>query len=245
MLAPKARAETFSILGLLGLEDKADKNEPLVAPKLTPVKSDQGGIEMIVPDSWKTETTRAFDKLIFSYAFNNRQLDDYIVIKAQQYSLAGLLKEQNVTVQEGIKLANLWKDVLQPPLTADQMALGILQHCSPRANGEGNVREDQVVDVKLLESTEGEQGSGLFFHIRSIPPKPADDDPDAQKKGLPSRFWVVKAVLNNGVVSMGFVSAVEKHWQNIGSNSSDPVDGPYLDSIARSLRLSPPNVTKV
>jgi len=209
-------------------------------PQLKPIKSDTGGIEMALPDGWKTQTDLGYDKLIFSYAFNNRQLDDYIYIKAEQANLGKLLEEQNVTIQEGISSANLWANVLQPPLTADKMALGIVQHSSPKQTSDDvPPREDQVVDARVLESTGGEEGSALFFHVRSSPAKPAADDFDDLKKDLPVRYWAAKAVLNNGLVSMSFVNAPEKHWKSSG----DPVDGPFLDNIARSLRLSP-TVTK-
>lgn len=215
MLAPQAHAETL-------------------APQLKPVKSDKGSITMTVPDGWKTETDLAYDKLVFSYTFNNRQLDDYIYIKAEQYNLEKLLKEQNITIKDSS--ANLWANVLQPPLTADKMALGIVQHSSPRQTTDDvPPREDQVVDAQVLESTDGDGGSALFFHIRSTPAKPAEGDLDDLKKDLPVRYWAAKAVLSNGLVSMSFVNAPEKHWKSSG----DPVDGPFLDNIARSLRLSP------
>jgi len=214
----------------------ADAHAETLAPQLKPIKSEKGGIEMTLPDGWKTETDLTYDKLIFSYTFNNRQLDDYIYIKAEQYNLGKLLKEQNVTIQEGISSANLWANVLRPPLTADKMALGIVQHSSPKqTSNDVPPREDQVVDAQVLESASGGEGSALFFHIRSSPAKPADDDLDDLKKDLPVRYWAAKAVLSNGLVSMSFVNAPEKHWKLSG----DPVDGPFLDNIARSLRLSP------
>lgn len=216
------------------------------APTLKPLTSKLGGFTMDVPADWRVNADAGKDRLLFAYDFYNQSFEDYIAIRAENVKLGEvLLGEQFLPSQEDL-VADSWASVIQDPITPEKMGLWIMRHPQRKASGAvvglrgkevseaentgPGSRRDDVTDATLVNGgqPQGTDGSTLMFHVRTTVVN--------QEGEVKTRFWSNKAVLRNGTVSVGYVTAAEMHWL---SNYTGPVNGLYLDGIAGSLRLMP------
>jgi len=210
-------------------------------PPLKPIRS-RAGFEMQVPKNWQSFTDRDPEKLLFAFDFYQSNFEDYMAMRAEQIDMSTLLKGERYIPSEQDKVASAWSIVIQPPITPEQMATWIMRHSSiseqtPGATlqgrggqdvTEGPGKTDTIVDAVLPDGGKdhGDEGSELLFHVRTTL-TPVDG------AAPPARYWVNKALLRNGTITVGYVTAIEKHWLPGGS----PMDGAYLDSVAKTLRF--------
>lgn len=224
-------------LGLLAagpLEAHAEE----VPPAFKTLTSKLGKFTMDVPNTWRTETDAAAERLIFAFEFYNKSFEDYMAVRAEKINLGELLLGEQFLPSKEDLVANSWDGVIQDPITKEQMSLWIMRHQSRKqggtTQGKGGkevselenkgpgARVDEVVDATLVDS-----GSSLVFHVRST-----TTNSDLEDK---TRYWSNKATLRNGTISVGYVTAIEAHWL---PNYTGPVDGRYLDLVAQSLTLA-------
>mmetsp|Transcript_131956 Transcript_131956/g.282223 ORF Transcript_131956/g.282223 Transcript_131956/m.282223 type:complete len:320 (+) Transcript_131956:26-985(+) len=244
------RAATL-LPGLLpaGLVPPAGAEEAFIAaeelPALKVVRSQLGNLEMEVPVTWRTSTDESSEKLIFAFGYAPYQkLVDYMALRAEQFDMGSLLRGELREPSPEDLVADSWTQVIRGQTTPEQVSTWIfrrktreaaqgglvLQGTGGKAVSEtqGPALENTVMDAALTAERDGVEGSVLSFHVRT-------EFKTTGQAGQPdtSRYWSAKALLQKGVVTVGYITAAEVHWQQLG-------DGPYLERIVGSLRLAPP-----
>jgi len=212
---------------------------PQSLPQLKPIRSKVGRFEMQVPETWRAFSDQHSEKLLFAYDFYNSSFHDYMAMRAEQIDVSMLLREENYIPSEEDKVANAWSTVIQPPITPEQVATWIMRRATDTQGAtlqglggreviESEGKTDTVIDVVLPDGgkSRGEEGSELLFHFRTVV-TPVQHAPP------PARRWVNKALLRNGTITVGYVTATENHWLPGGP----AMDGAYLDNVANTLRF--------